>query len=104
KLPHPEKAIIRKGYFPDTAVNLPGGFKFVNLDLDLYAPTLKGLRLFYPKMLCGSVILIHDYFPDCYPGVKQAITEFEEELISTGHERLLKIPVGDRISIAIIKR
>jgi hypothetical protein len=99
KLPHPEKAIIRKGYFPDTAIGLPDKFKFVNLDLDLYVPTLEGLRLFYDKMIPGGVILIHDYFPNSYPGVKQAVTEFEFEL----EKALLKIPIGDKISIAVVK-
>lgn len=98
RLPHPEKAIIRKGYFPDTAADIRDKFKFVNLDLDLYAPTLAGLRLFYPNMTAGGVILIHDYFPDTYPGIKRAVMEFEQE-----SGMLIKVPIGDKISIAILK-
>lgn len=98
RLPHPERAVIRKGYFPDTAVGLPDGFKFVNLDLDLYAPTLAGLRLFYPNMVNGGVLLVHDYFSDAYPGVKRAVAEFERDI-----GNMLKVPIGDKISIAILK-
>lgn len=98
QLPHPENALIRKGYFPDTAMGIQDSFKFVNLDLDLYAPTLAGLRLFYPKMVDGGVILVHDYFSAVYPGVKKALEEFERE---NGY--LLKLPIGDKISIAILK-
>ena len=51
KLPHPEKAIIRKGFFPETAKGLEDQkFFFVNLDFDLYQPILEGLRFFYPRL------------------------------------------------------
>lgn len=67
KCPVPEKVIIKKGYFPETTEGLETKrFKFVNLDFDLYEPTLSGLKFFYPKMLMGSVILIHDYFNNGY--------------------------------------
>lgn len=98
RLPHPENVLIRKGYFPDTAMGIQDSFQFVNLDLDLYAPTLAGLRLFYPQMVDGGVILVHDYFSDTYPGVKKALEEFERE-----SGPLLKTPIGDKISIAILK-
>ena len=61
-LPHPEKAIIKKGFFPEIAKGVNDDFIFVNLDVDLYKPTLAGLEFFYPKMVCGGVILIHDYY------------------------------------------
>lgn len=98
RLPHPENALVRKGYFPDTATGMHDSFQFVNLDLDLYAPTLSGLRLFYPQMVGGGVILVHDYFSATYPGVKKALEEFEREC-----GPLLKLPIGDKISIAILK-
>lgn len=55
KLPYREKAIIRKGYFPETAEGLENlTFRFVNLDFDLYNPILEGLRFFYPRMIRGG--------------------------------------------------
>ena len=52
KLPHSDKAVIRKGYFPDTAAGLEDiQFQFVNLDFDLYNPILEGLSFFYPRTI-----------------------------------------------------
>lgn len=100
KLPHPEHAVFHKGYFPETASGMEQEeFLFVNLDFDLYNPTLEGLRLFYPRMTDGGVILVDDYFIPGYLGIRGAIQAFEEEL---GHP-LIKQPIGDHCGIAIIK-
>lgn len=100
KLPHPENVIIKKGYFPETTKGLENEkFFFVNLDFDLYQPTLEGLRFFYPRLSNKGVILIHDYFTQTFHGISQAIKDFEKEL---GYE-LVKLPIGDHCSIAIVK-
>lgn len=100
KLDYPEKAIIKRGYFPETTRGIEGEeFFFVNLDFDLYNPTLEGLRFFYPRLVNRGVILIHDYFTQTFHGVAQAIEDFEKEI---GYE-LVKLPIGDHCSIAIIK-
>ncbi len=78
-LPHPENAVIRKGYFPETAEGIEDEFVFVNLDFDLYKPTYDGLNFFYPKMVKGGVIIIHDFFSDYYSGPKKAVDKFCEE-------------------------
>lgn len=96
KLPYPEKAVIRKGYFPETATGINEKFCFVNLDFDLYKPTLAGLEFFYPKMSAGGIILVHDYFSEGYKGVKQAVSEFNK---TEGGIKLF--PIGDGISIGI---
>jgi hypothetical protein len=97
KLPHPEKAIIKKGYFPETAKGLEERFCFVNLDFDLYQPILAGLEYFYPRMEKGGIILAHDYFSEKYKGVKRAISEFDKRM-----NGINLFPIGDGISIAII--
>jgi len=99
KMPYPDLVDIREGYFPDTAKGINDTFCFVNLDFDLYQPILSGLQFFYPKMADNSVILIHDYFNYGYPGVKQAVVDFEREV-----GELVKFPIGDSYSIAIMKR
>jgi len=67
--------IVIAGYFPDTASSiLPEKFSFVHVDLDLYQPTLKALMFFYPKMLPGGRIVVHDY-SHCV-GVFKAVDEF----------------------------
>lgn len=53
-LPHSENAIVRKGFFPETAQGIEDEFVFVNLDFDLYQPTIEGLRFFWPKMVGGG--------------------------------------------------
>ena len=100
KLPHKEMVEIRKGYFPETTYLLENEkFIFVNLDFDLYNPTLAGLRWFFPKMIKGGCILVHDYFTLGYGGVKQAVEEFRAEC----KEELVVVPIGDAFSVAIIK-
>lgn len=100
KLSYPQMAIIRKGFFPETAKDLPDErFAFVNLDFDLYNPILEGLRYFYPRLEKNAVMLVHDYFNPGYKGVAEAVRDFE-------HERgksLCKFPIGDHCSIAIAK-
>ena len=100
KLPNPQKAIIKKGYFPKTAEGIEDKFCFVNLDLDLYKPTLEGLKFFWDKMTEGGVILIHDYFSDEFPNIKTAVVDFE----SAWGINLNIIPIGDKYSIAIVKQ
>lgn len=95
---HPEKCVLKKGYFPETAAGVEGPFCFVNLDMDLYQPMLAGLRFFYDKMCAGGVLLLHDYFHPELPGVKQAVAEFEKERSI----KLRKVPIGDFCSIAIL--
>ena len=97
RLPHPEQAVIRKGWFPQTAQDVEEHFCFVNMDLDLYKPTLEGLRLFWPRMVPNGVILVHDYFNDRFPNVKQAVDEFAAEA------QAKTLPIGDGISIALIR-
>ena len=59
KLPYREKAIIRKGYFPETTKGLEDTtYFFVNLDFDLYHPILEGLRFFVPRLVIGGVLLL----------------------------------------------
>ncbi len=100
RLKYPENIIIHKGYFPQTAIGISSKFCFVNLDMDLYRPTLEGLRLFAPRMVEGGVIVIHDYFNSAYEkSIKKAVKEFMNETVYTN---LRLMPIGDGISIAVV--
>lgn len=100
KMPFKQRCIIRQGYFPDTATDLEKEqFCFVNLDTDLYDPILSGLKFFYPKMVKHGVILVHEYFSQGYIGVKKAVDEFLQE-----YKNISFLPIGDSLSIAIIKQ
>jgi hypothetical protein len=73
---HPEKVVVRKGYFPETAQGLEEIFAMVSLDVDLYKPIASGLRYFYPRLVSGGCIFIHDFNNLRYKGVKAAVEEF----------------------------
>lgn len=98
KLPYPEKAIIKKGYFPASAEDVNDKFIFVNLDFDLYTPIKAGLEFFYPKMVSGGVILVHDYFSKEIFDVHKAVDEF------CAQNNLFPLSVGDILSVAIVKQ
>ncbi len=97
KMPYPDKCIIHKGFFPETAKGIDEKFCFVNLDMDLYQPTLEGLRFFQDKMVSGGIILIHDYFAENFKGPRKAVDEFVVERPGT---RI--VPIGDGISIMVV--
>lgn len=98
KMLHPENVIICRGYVPESFIGVDDRFCFVNLDMDLYKPTLEALRWFYPRMNKGGGILIHDYFDTySFPNLKKGVIEFGEE---TGAQFF---PIGDYLSVFIIK-
>lgn len=79
RLPHPEQAVFFKGCFPDTLpADLPD-LAFVSLDPDLYEPVLAGLHAFWPRLVPGGAILIHDYNSTQFEGVGQAVRAFCRE-------------------------
>lgn len=99
KMTYRENCIIKKGYFPWSAFNINDQFCFVNLDMDLYKPTLEGLNYFSLYMVRGGGILIHDYFDKTYCGVKYAVKDF---LSAKSNRNLNFLPIGDDSSIVII--
>ncbi|MEM7453337.1 MAG: TylF/MycF/NovP-related O-methyltransferase [Planctomycetota bacterium] len=72
---------IHKGWVPDVFEGLPvTSYRFVHIDVDLYAPTLDCLNFFYPKLSTGGVIVVDDFGPwpggGRYPGCSRAVAEF----------------------------
>lgn len=98
RLPFPGQAVIRRGYFPDTAAGLEQErFCLVSLDADLYAPILSGLIFFYPRLVPGGMILLHDYNNERFRGARQAVEEFEKQ-----YGRLCLVPLCDLHGSAVI--
>jgi O-methyltransferase len=98
RMPHKEKVQICKGYFPETTKGIEDEFCFVSIDVDLYAPTLAGLEYFYPRLVKGGYIFIHDYNSKRYQGVKNIVDEF------IAKENACAMPLPDFAgSIIIIK-
>jgi O-methyltransferase len=82
-----ENLFFHSGYFPESAIGLSASsYAFVHLDADLYLPTIVALKYFYPKLVKGGVIIIHDY-NHTWNGIRQAIEEF----IQTIPESIIEI-------------
>lgn len=67
-----------KGRFPDTARAVPHDAQFclVHLDCDLYAPMRDGLAFFYPRLVPGGFMIVHDYSSLAWGGPERAVDEF----------------------------
>lgn len=66
-------AIFHVGVFPATLPPDLGPLAFVHVDCDQYAATRAAIRLLYPLLIPGGVMLFDDY--DCVPGARQAVDE-----------------------------
>jgi O-methyltransferase len=81
KMAHKENVIVRKGWFPDSAVGLEDEkFCFVNLDADLYQPIYQGLHWFYPRLAKGGYIIVDNFNWAVYSGAKKAVHDFSREV------------------------
>ena len=96
KMPNKDRVILVKGYFPETAVDIKENFCFINLDLDLYLPTINGLNWAKYRMVKEGVVLVHDYFSDVFMGPRKAVDEFIK-----ANPRIKGYPIGDGISIML---
>jgi O-methyltransferase len=98
-MPGPDRCIVRKGFFPQTAAGLEDTrFSFVSIDTDLYAPVLAGLEFFYPRLSPGGYIFVHDYNNDLFPGAKLAVREFCSKNTASF------VPITDRYGTAVFSR
>jgi hypothetical protein len=103
KMPYPDRIVVKKGHFPQTTEGVEERFCFVNLDCDLYLPTLEALKFFSPRMTENGVILVHDYFGHWYQeSIKRAIDEFLSAEAQKGNKHRI-FPIGDLKSIALIR-
>ena len=99
RLPHPERAVFHKGYFPDTFRGCTEmTFAFVSVDADLYAPTAAALPLFFDRLSPGGVLLIHDVNSTQFSGAGKAVREFCAE------RGLLAMPVCDLHGSAVLRK
>lgn len=100
KMEYPDKVVLKKGYFPQTAENLNLQFAFVSLDVDFEESTLNGLEYFYPRLSVGGYLFINDYNYGYFDCVKKAIRTFEER-----HQiRLCKVPICDSIGTLVVTK
>ena len=65
------------GWIPDRFHEIADKrFSFINLDLDLYQPTLDSLRFLYPRLDNGGMVFLDDYGVNSWPGCKRAVDEW----------------------------
>lgn len=93
---HLNKIEIIQGTIPETLQNLPKEYySFINLDLDLYQPTYDSLKFFWPTLIPGGCILLHDYNSLSTPGITLAVDTFFHDkkvhLIELWHTQILVI-------------
>ncbi|MDR2793331.1 MAG: TylF/MycF family methyltransferase, partial [Treponema sp.] len=98
KMKFRENCIIRKGYFPETAAGIEDTFVFVSIDVDLYEPIYNGLKYFYPRLVKGGYIFVHDYNGILYTGTKAAVKKYCEE------EGITFFPLPDICGSAILMK
>src|ERR1700712_1607209 len=79
RMPFPEKCRPVKGFFPESAREINDQFVLVSLDTDLYEPIYNGLNYFYPRLVAGGYIFIHDFNNDAYKGTREAVEKFCRE-------------------------
>jgi len=97
-MPFPSKCVPVKGFFPESAKGIDDRFVFVSLDADLYEPIYAGLNFFYPLLVKGGYIFIHDFNNDNYKGARKAVEQFCTE------QSLNYLPIPDSAGSAIISK
>lgn len=69
--------IVHKGWFSQlTERDVPDRIAFAFLDGDFYESIMDSLKLIWPRMSQGGVVLIDDYGRDALPGPERAIRDF----------------------------
>ena len=68
----------------------------MSLDADLYEPIYNGLQFFYPKLVRGGYIFVHDFNNDSYKGSRKAVEQFCSE------QEINFVPIPDAGGSAVI--
>jgi hypothetical protein len=96
-----EAAVYVKGYFPESVDgNVPCDAQFclVHIDCDLYAPFKAALEYFYPRLLPGGFLIMHDYSSLYWDGVESAVKEFFAD------KEEWPIPVPDKSGTVAVRK
>ena len=99
KMEHPDQIVLRPGLFPQTAAGIDEHFSLVSIDVDFEKSTLAGLEFFYPRLVHGGSLMVHDY-NSRLTGVATAVARFEQKIGRT----LAKVPICDRNGTLVITR
>jgi hypothetical protein len=70
----------------------------VHIDCDLYEPIVAALNYFYPRMVPGGFMVIHDYSSLAWNGAERAVDEFFADKLE------YVMPLTDGCGSAVIRR
>lgn len=88
---------LRVGFFPETFQGLEDKrFRLVHIDMDLADPIRKALETFWPRMVTGGIILVHDYKSVRYPMAAETVDGFFAE------RGITVWPLSDRLGTAMV--
>jgi hypothetical protein len=89
-----------KGFFPDSTSQIRDDLSFclVHIDCDLYAPITSALEYFYPRMVPGGFIVVHDYASLGWAGAEKAVDDFFLNKVES------VIPLMDGAGSAVIRK
>lgn len=69
--------VIHKGWFSDvTDRDVPNPIAFAFLDGDYYQSIIDPLRLTWPRLVPGAIVVVDDYQNEALPGAKRAVDEW----------------------------
>lgn len=72
--------VIHKAWFEQlTVADTPEHISFAFLDGDFYTSILASLKVVWPKLTPGAVVIIDDYHTEALPGVRQAVKEWSRD-------------------------
>lgn len=85
--------IVHKGWFNQLSeTDVPEQIAFALLDGDFYDSILSSLKLVWPRLVGGGVVLIDDYGREALPGVERAVRDFfSGQLPAIGHQHDIAI-------------
>jgi hypothetical protein len=97
-----ENVIYVKGFFPESLREIKKinetQFCLVHIDCDLAEPFKAALDFFYPKLVIGGTLVMHDHASLYWPEAKRVIDNFFKDK----REKLLPIP--DKSGTVIIRK
>ena len=99
---HTENVIVCQGLFPAsiTPEAEAARFAFVSIDVDFEDSTYEGLKFFYPRLVDGGYIFLHDYNSNFLGGVRTAVKRYQQD----SGVRLMAFPMADRAGTLVITR
>jgi O-methyltransferase len=71
--------VIHKGWFEELKPqDVPEKISFAFLDGDFYSSIMASLKLIWPRLQPGAIVVVDDYQTEALPGVRQALNEWSQ--------------------------